>query len=96
MKYRILEEDAKFYIQYKRKYWMWLGIYDHGKRLRERMGDFGSDSFRVWYKDYNMAKEHQDRLIKYTLEIKTIRKNGPKIHDLVDMDSEEDVFMQVI
>tara|TARA_R110000824_G_scaffold301280_3_gene489293 strand:- start:2579 stop:2872 length:294 start_codon:yes stop_codon:yes gene_type:complete len=97
MKYRILEKEGdKFYIQCKRKYWFWVGTYEHGKRLRERMGDFGSAGFKVYYSDYKSAKENQDRLIKYMLEIITLRKNGPKIHDIVDMDNEEDVFVGVL
>ena len=97
MKYRILEkEGSRFYIQCKRKYWFWVDTYVHGRKLRERIRDFASDEFKLWYEDYKSAKENQDRMIKYSITLTSLSKHGPKIYDIVDMDSEEDIFTRLI
>jgi|TARA_R110002126_G_scaffold260897_1_gene403869 hypothetical protein len=96
MKFRILQKEVtRFYIQYKRKYWLWCNIYDYGNKIKRKVDTRYSQDFEVYYDNYKSAKEHQDRLIKYTMEHMSKRRRIPVVHDLVDMDKNE-VFVRSI
>lgn len=95
MKFRIKEtqDGHRFEIQYKRKYWFWIGARDYANHLRYFINDRSNSDFNYFYYTYKEAKADLDKLLGYKTEAYKRKTSNKRIHDEVDFDSEKDRFL---